>query len=491
MFVTVLFSRVLFARSFDFDLVGEFDEAAYSITQTTEGGYAVAGLLYMSALIFRLDSSGNLVWAYSLKPPNFWEGASFRSVTQTADRGYAVAGSHSYAPTHAEILVLKMDSSGNLSWAREFGLATSYEVAHSIVQTTDGGYAVAGMIIVPDSVGPWPDSMDFFVLKTDPSGNPLWARKFGRIWDDEMVCYVAQTTDGGLVVAGHEKESMSDALGITVIKMDEEGNLIWARGFGWGMAITSITRTADGGVALLGFANEGALVLMLDSYGNLSWARTFSVSGNDRAQSAVQTSDEGFVVAGVTANFQDLLLIKIDPSGNLLWARTFREWGNGYPYATLQVTRTMDGGHAIAGYSFPIKVLKLDENGDYPGCVDTCWPIVDTPEIELFTPAYFAQWTPDTSLVSLAVITPGFTVTDLCPPAVAEKNIGEPRGQIKLLPGPGGFYIAGYEGPAQIYNPAGRLVLAREIKGKTLISPLRPGVYFVVAGNQRSRVAVR
>ncbi|MGB9590426.1 MAG: T9SS type A sorting domain-containing protein, partial [Candidatus Hydrothermia bacterium] len=47
-------------------------------------------------------------------------------------------------------------------------------------------------------------------------------------------------------------------------------------------------------------------------------------------------------------------------------------------------------------------------------------------------------------------------------------------------PAPGGFWISGYSGLAQIYDPAGRLVLSREIKGETLISPLGPGVYFVV-----------
>jgi hypothetical protein len=63
--------------------------------------------------------------------------------------------------------------------------------------------------------------------------------------------------------------------------------------------------------------------------------------------------------------------------------------------------------------------------------------------------------------------------------------------KLTLLPAPGGFWITGYEGPAQVYDPAGRLVLSKEIKGKTLISPLRPGVYFVVAGKQRARVAIR
>ncbi len=76
-------------------------------------------------------------------------------------------------------------------------------------------------------------------------------------------------------------------------------------------------------------------------------------------------------------------------------------------------------------------------------------------------------------------------------PLDVEEGLAKPEKKLTLLPAAGGFWITGYEGPAQIYDPAGRLVLSKEIKGKALISPLRPGVYFVVAGMERARVAIR
>ena len=66
----------------------------------------------------------------------------------------------------------------------------------------------------------------------------------------------------------------------------------------------------------------------------------------------------------------------------------------------------------------------------------------------------------------------------------------EPRQTLILLMAPSGFLISGYTGPIQVYDATGRLLLSREIEGKTLISPLMPGVYFVRAGEQRGRVAV-
>ncbi len=76
-------------------------------------------------------------------------------------------------------------------------------------------------------------------------------------------------------------------------------------------------------------------------------------------------------------------------------------------------------------------------------------------------------------------------------PADVGEGPAKPEGKMRFLPVPGGFYITGYEGPAQIYDPVGRLVLRKEIEGKTLISPLGPGVYFVVAGRERARITVR
>jgi len=81
--------------------------------------------------------------------------------------------------------------------------------------------------------------------------------------------------------------------------------------------------------------------------------------------------------------------------------------------------------------------------------------------------------------------------------ATTNPNVGVPeflqvlKSGLVLIPASHGFYINGYSGEAQIYDPAGRLVLKREIKGKTLIGPISPGIYFVVAGKERARVMVR
>ena len=76
-------------------------------------------------------------------------------------------------------------------------------------------------------------------------------------------------------------------------------------------------------------------------------------------------------------------------------------------------------------------------------------------------------------------------------PLEAKEGSLKTEERIALTPAPGGFIISGYKGPARVYDPGGRLILIKEIKGKTRIGPLSPGVYFVVAGRQRAMIAVR
>jgi len=78
----------------------------------------------------------------------------------------------------------------------------------------------------------------------------------------------------------------------------------------------------------------------------------------------------------------------------------------------------------------------------------------------------------------------------LTPQEVEEGPSPGPPEKLSLQMAPEGFLISSYEGPVQVYDATGRLLLSQDVKGKTLISPLNPGVYFVKAGRQKGRIAV-
>jgi len=174
----------------------------------------------------------------------------------------------------------------------------SLDVALSIIQSSDGGYAIAGYT---SSFGA--GYVDFYVVKLDSSGNVLWTKTIGG-GDEDFAYSIIQSSDGGYVVAGqtYSYEHMY------VVKLDSSGNVLWTKTIGvssWDFA-TSITQSSDGGYVVAGYTSSfGAgdrdfYVVKLDSSGNVVWTKTIGGSLTDVATSIIQSSDGGYVVAGFT-----------------------------------------------------------------------------------------------------------------------------------------------------------------------------------------------
>jgi uncharacterized delta-60 repeat protein len=297
-----------------------------SIIQTSDGGYAIAGYTASfgtgnwDCFILKLTTSGALEWARTFGGT----GADFAfSIAQTTDGGYAVAGhTTSFGAGVNDCLVFKLSSSGGLEWARAFG-GTSSDNAFCIVQTSDGGYAVAGYT---DSFGA--GNYDFLVLKLASSGALAWARRFGGTYTDDEAFSIVQTSDGGYAVAGYTDSFGAGNYDFLVLKLASSGDLDWAKTFGGanGDYAWSIVQTSDSGYGVAGYTYSfGAgewdfLILKLTSSGDLDWARTFGGTYHDEAQSIVQTTDGGYAVAGRTESFGagnfDFLVLRLDSAGN-------------------------------------------------------------------------------------------------------------------------------------------------------------------------------
>ncbi len=338
-------------------------------------------------------------------------------------------------------------------FAKTYGKGVGNDYPRSIIQTTDGGFAIAGYTT---SFGA--GSNDFLVLKLTSDGSLSWARTFGGTGVDDAHSII-QTQDGGFVVAGY------------------------TRNFGAG--------------------NSDFLVLKLASNGSLSWARTFGGTGVEEAYSFIQTQDGGFAVVGATTSFSagnsDFLVLKLTSDGSLSWARTFGGTNYDAPYSIIQ---TQDGGFAVAGPSWSFGAgngdlifLKLDQDGNYPypDCVEDCSPAVETFTMNTSTPTVGATCSPSTSSPNPTVNTPSLIITDVCPSVeLKEENLSDPQPRITCSPVPGGvLFISPGETPIKIYSADGRLTYSGKLeKGENRIN-LETGVYLWNAGNYKGKVAIR
>jgi hypothetical protein len=194
---------------------GRGDDEAKSIQQTKDGGYIVAGGNSADVYVIKLDANGNKSWE---KTYGGSDDDIANSIQQTKDGGYIVAGgTHSFGAGRGDVYVIKLDANGNKVWEKTYGRRGDDE-AKSIQQTTDGGYIVAGYT---KSFGAGGE--DFYIIKLDANGNMVWEKTYGGS-DDDGAHSIQQTSDGGYIVAGRTYSFGIEGFDIYVIKMDAEGN---------------------------------------------------------------------------------------------------------------------------------------------------------------------------------------------------------------------------------------------------------------------------
>jgi hypothetical protein len=293
------------------------------------------------------------------------------SVVQTSDGGYAIAGESSSFQGLTNFWVVKTSASGDMLWNRTYG--STYSCARSIVLTADGGYAIAGYDY---SAG---QDWDFYLVKTDASGNMEWNMIYGGPEDDEAYSVIA-TSDGGYAITGRTRSFGAGSHDLWLVKTDAFGNMEWNRTFGGILDdfAQSLIETSDGGYILagrtrsFGAGESDVWLVKTDAVGNHQWNKTYGGANIDYATSILQTRDGGYAIAGATdAGFLgmggDMWLVKTDAVGNQEWNRTFGGSSTEYPGSVVQ---TGEGGYALAGttYSFGAGssdawLIKTDEYG--------------------------------------------------------------------------------------------------------------------------------
>lgn len=378
---------------------GSNDDWISSIKQTSDGGYAGVG--YSNSVngdisdhrggtdlwMLRLNINGELLWQKSVGGYGDEYSGYDKAIDQTSDGGFIIAGSSNSNDSYisgnhgaSDYLIIKMDESGEIEWQKCLG-GSGYDGANAIVQTSDGGYIVAGYSNSNDGdVSGNHSGYDYWIVKLDAFGNLVWQKSLGGYGED-IASSIDQTSDGGYIVAGH---SWSNAGGdITgnhggtdywIVKLSTDGNLIWQKSLGGSAndVCFSIEDADDGGFLMAGFSasnnndvsgNHGGgdyWIVKLNMDGALVWEKTLGGSSQENAFSIKKSHDGiGYLVGGtaysndgdVSGNFSEppnSWIIKIDLSGNLIWQKSF---GGNLDDAVWSIEPLNDGGFVVGGYS--------------------------------------------------------------------------------------------------------------------------------------------
>jgi len=374
---------------------GNSEDMGFSIIQTEEGEYAIAGYTILQRgekkddwrsklgyiilekskkqdfWIIKLDKNGNMEWDETFGD----EGTDVaNSIIQTKDGGYIIAGFiWTVYASKQDICVIKLDENGNIEWEKTFD-KDEHDIAYSIIQTKDGGYAIAG------GTGKrfWGE-VNCWVIKLDAKGNMEWDNNFGGTGWDEIYSII-QTKDGSFITTGCVWSKGAGRGDIRVAKLDKRGNLVWDKTFGGSEndETRSIVQTEDGGYVVAGFTvsedtgDRDIWIIKLDKEGNKVWDRTFGGTSEDWANSIIQNKNGDYIVAGWTksmgAGKTDVWIVKLDKRGNLIWDKTFGGSENDEAHSIIQ---TEDEGYAVVGWTkskgagnADVWVIKLDENGN-------------------------------------------------------------------------------------------------------------------------------
>jgi predicted secreted protein len=325
------------------------------LVDASDGGYIIAtntrsfGAGSSDFWLIKVDSLGNIEWNQTYGGEN--EDRVY-SLIQTTDGGYALAGrTYSFGAGATDCWFVKVDSLGSMEWNQTYGGANQDE-ALSVVQTSDGGYLIAGETWVNDG-----SDQDLWLIKIDAEGNMQWNRPYGGP-SQETPFSLIETFDSGFVVAGRTRSFGAGSSDCWLVKVDSLGNMMWNQTYGGEEAdhIESIVQTADGGF-VLGATSESftsgwteCWLIKTDNLGNMMWNKTYGGNETDWIHSLIITSDGGFAFVGETDSFgagsRDFYLVKTDSDGNVEWSRTYG--GEDLDFGQ-SLVETLDGGFVLAG----------------------------------------------------------------------------------------------------------------------------------------------
>ncbi|MCL4275779.1 MAG: SBBP repeat-containing protein [Anaerolineales bacterium] len=372
---------------------GDFDPGPNVFNLTAAGDFSNFFDAKLDGFVSKLDINGNFVWArrlggvetdqiYDMAVDTIGNVYITGYFEGTVDFGLGAGVSSITSAGERDIFICKLDSNGNLLWAKRMG-GTSFDEGNGIIVDANGNVYTTGYFIdIADfdpgagtfnlvSAGSW----DIFISKLDTDGNFVWAKRMGGAGSDISKA-IAMDANNSIIITGNFQLTADFNPGagihnlvsignddIFVSKLDKDGNLVWAKQIGGtgseeglsvavdstGNILTTgfITSNAptdfdpgSGTYYLIGNGNYDIFISKLDSGGNFVWAKSIGGQNYDVGYSIAVDSDDNIFTTGYysfqTVDFDpglgtfylenagqsDIFILKMSNGGELIWAKS-------------------------------------------------------------------------------------------------------------------------------------------------------------------------
>lgn len=300
------------------------DDDCYSIVKTYDNNFIIGGVIKGMASLLKIDGSGSIVWQKDIMK---YHRTQHLDVIESKDHGIVFAGRTStslgdIAGGHggSDICVIKFDEQGNKLWHKLYG-GSRTDVAYKIVNTTDGGYLIAGTTQSRDGdfLGRSGIDVDIAIIKIDKDGTKVSQKIFGGSYEERPTSIV-MLDDGGFILNAYSRSNDGE------VEVNRGERDIW--------------------------------MIKSDINYNIIWDKTVGGSAYDYASSIIPTMDGHFVIAGITRSNDfdftnnkgqtDVWAFKINTNGSILWKESF---GGSEIEEVFQRFETSPNKYAFVGHS--------------------------------------------------------------------------------------------------------------------------------------------
>jgi outer membrane protein OmpA-like peptidoglycan-associated protein len=291
-----------------------------------------------------------------------------RHVLETKN-GYLIAGyTTSSGAGSKDAYLVKIDKLGKIMWQRTYG-GSSNDAFNIITKGNNGGYLVLG-----DTESAGNGDTDVLLVKLDDSGNIEWSKTFGgALADVSPVHGVMVNLADGYLVSGQQLSTYGNGvdMGTYMIRFDNKGNVIWSRNYDSANNYL-VANYVEGNIIYAGGScNYHACFAQFDlRNGDLISIKTYGGRGTESLYCVQPTSDGNFILSDGTwsynRSYMSLWVMKVNKKGDIIWSKVYRNKKGSIRGMAMP---TADGDIFIAPYQVnQLSInsglfLKTDANG--------------------------------------------------------------------------------------------------------------------------------